>query len=85
MKIRDIDLAVDLPWFLDMMESDEELDFDDVMRVFDYFGVDVVAVPRGSSRLDKWYCLTEIPFDDGGKNREKTALERVRSSRKRKK
>ena len=73
-KITDIDIALDFPELSDIMESEGELDFDDVVRAFDYMGVDLVSVPRAESRKLEWYTITAMPYDDGGKNREPDAL-----------
>lgn len=73
-KITEIDIAIDFPALSDIMDGDEELDFDDVVKAFDYIGIDLVAVPRSETRKMEWYTLTDMPFDDGGKNRDPDAL-----------
>ena len=78
-KVSEIDIALVFPELMDIIEGEEEeLDFDDVVRAFDFVGVDLVAVPRGTTRMHDWYCITEMPFDDGGKNRDLTALASMR-------
>lgn len=73
-KITEIDIAIDFPELEEIMNGEGELDFDDVVRAFDYLGIDLVAIPRAESRKMEWYTLTDMPFDDGGKNREPDAL-----------
>lgn len=68
-KLNDIEIAIGMPELTDILEDEGEMDFDDVVRAFDYLDVDVVCVPRGDSRALNWFCLTELPYDDGGKNR----------------
>ena len=77
-KISELDIALDFPELTDIMDGDEELDFDDVVRAFDYIGVDLVAIPRSETRKMEWYTITDMPFDDGGKNREPDALTQKR-------
>lgn len=74
-KVNELDIMVGMPELYEVMESEEELDFDDVVRAFDFVGVDLVAVPRAESRKMEWYTVNEVPYDDGGKNRDVTALE----------
>lgn len=71
--ITDLDAAVDFPAFLETVEG-PGVDFDDVVRAFDYVGVDLVAVPRGSRAITDWFSLTDMPYDDGGKHREKDGV-----------
>ena len=68
-KLKEIEIAIGMPELLDIVEDGGELDFDDIVRAFDYLDIDVVCVPRGDSKALNWFCLTELPYDDGGKNR----------------
>lgn len=72
--LSDLDVAVDYPVFFDVIEEDGEFDFDDVVRMFDYLGYDVVAVPRGARAITEWFSLTDMPYDDGGKHRERDGV-----------
>lgn len=67
--LKDIEIAIGMPELMDIVEDDGELDFDDVVRAFDYLGIDVVCVPRGDGKALNWFCLSELPYDDGGKNK----------------
>jgi len=78
-KINDLDVAVGMPELWDMLDDEGEFDFDDVVRALDFIGVDLVAVPRGETRKMSWFTINEMPYDDGGKNRERTAIELKRS------
>lgn len=69
-RITELDMALDFPEMIQILEDDGEYDFDDIVRAFDYVGVDLVAIPRAESRKMEWYTLTDMPYDDGGKNRE---------------
>ena len=71
--LSDLDVAVDYPVFFDVVEDEGEFDFDDVVRMFDYLGYDVVAVPRGARAITEWFSLTDMPYDDGGKHPERDA------------
>ena len=86
-KINDLDVAVGMPELWDMLDDAGEFDFDDVVRAFDFIGVDLVAIPRGETRKMSWFTINEMPYDDGGKNRGVTAVElkRKRAGRGRRK
>lgn len=81
-RISDIDIAIGMPEIEGILDDDGEMDFDDVVRAFDFLGIDVVAVPRvserGLSRSLEWYCLNAVPYDDGGRQPEKDAGEVLR-------
>lgn len=79
--VTELEVMMGMPELYDIVEGDDELDFDDVVRAFDYLDVDVVCVPRGESRAYKWFCLTELPYDDGGKNRGWTLVKERRHIR----
>ncbi len=85
--LSEIDTAADFPAFYDVLDDPRDLDFDDVVRVFDYLCVDLIAVPRGSRALTEWYSITDMPFDDGGRHRERDGvwMKRHRLGRERKK
>ena len=69
-KLSDLEVSLGMPELWDILDDDGEYDFDDVVRAFDYLDVDVVCVPRGDSKaMTGFWCLTELPYDDGGKNR----------------
>lgn len=78
-KINDLDVGVGMPELWKIIEDEGELDFDDVVRAFDFIGVDLIAIPRGESRKMEWFTLTEMPYDDGGKKREVRAIELKRT------
>lgn len=82
-RINELDVAVGMPELWDILEDEGEFDFDDVVRALDFIGVDLVAVPRGETRKMEWFTIGEMPYDDGGKNRDVTAIElkRRRSGR----
>lgn len=83
-KLSELEVMLGMPELYDIVESGDELDFDDVVRAFDYLDVDVVCVPRGESKAYDWFCLTELPYDDGGKNRGWTLREERRHIKARK-
>lgn len=79
--VSDLEISLGMPELFYVIEGVDELDFDDVVRAFDWLGVDVVCVPRGDGKALNWFCLNELPYDDGGKNRGIT-LRGQRSKRK---
>jgi hypothetical protein len=73
-KISELDMMLDCPEMLAILEDEGEPDFDDIVRAFDWCGIDLVAIPRSEARKMEWYTITAMPYDDGGKQREADAL-----------
>ncbi len=73
-KISELDMMLDCPEMLEILEDESEMDFDDIVRAFDWIGIDLVAIPRSETRKMEWYTITAMPYDDGGRNREADAL-----------
>lgn len=73
-KISELDMSLDCPEMLEILEDAGEPDFDDIVRAFDWIGIDLVAIPRSETRKMEWYTITAMPYDDGGKNRGDDAL-----------
>lgn len=68
-RISDLEISLGMPELHYVVEGVDELDADDLLRAFDWLDIDVVCIPRGDSKANNWFCLTEMPYDDGGKNR----------------
>ena len=80
-KISDLDISLGMPELFNILEDEGEMDFDDIVAAFDWIGIDLVAVPRGSTKAMEWYCINAMPFDDGGKFRRRDALAEKRHRR----
>lgn len=76
-KLGEMDIAAGLPALEEILDDEGEMDFDDIVRAFDWLGVDLVAVPRtmsGETRSLEWFLVNAVPYDDGGKHPEKDAM-----------
>lgn len=67
--VSELEVMVGMPEMYDIVDGGDEMDADDMIRAFDWLDVDLVCVPRGDSKALNWFCLSELPYDDGGKNR----------------
>ena len=67
--VSELEVMIGMPEMYDIVDGGDEMDADDMIRAFDYLDIDLVCVPRGDSKALNWFCLSELPYDDGGKNK----------------
>ena len=67
--VSELEVMIGMPEMYEIVDGGGEMDADDMIRAFDYLDIDLVCVPRGDSKALNWFCLSELPYDDGGKNK----------------